>query len=82
MPSPSSERYRGDIDGLRAAVIREGGDFISAVDVMCDEQGCLTRLGDEARDITASDQVHPTEKASVFLVQGIIDRVLGTRAQQ
>jgi hypothetical protein len=83
MPPSSSERYRGDIDGLRAiAVMREGGEFISAVDVMCDEQGCLTRLGDEARDITVSDQVHLTEKASVFLVQGIIDRVLGTRAQQ
>jgi hypothetical protein len=62
---------------LREAVSREGGEFISALDVMCDDQGCLTRLGDEASDITASDQVHLTEKASVFLVQGIIDRVLG-----
>ena len=63
---------------LRDAVVPEGGEFISALDVMCDDQGCLTRLGDEARDITASDRVHLTEKASVFLVQGIIDRVLGT----
>jgi hypothetical protein len=62
---------------LREAVSREGGEFISALDVMCDDQGCLTRLGDEARDITASDQIHLTEKASVFLVKGIIDRVLG-----
>jgi hypothetical protein len=62
---------------LREAVSREGGEFISAGEVLCDEQGCLTRLGDAASDITASDQVHLTEKASVFLVQGIIDRVLG-----
>ena len=63
---------------LRDAVVRGGGEFISAADVFCNDEGCLTRLGDEARDITASDAVHLTEKASVFLVQGIIDRVLGT----
>jgi SGNH domain (fused to AT3 domains) len=63
---------------LREAVAREGGEFISVVDMMCDRQECLTRLGDAASDITVSDQVHLTEKASAFLVQGMIDRVLGT----
>jgi hypothetical protein len=67
---------------LREAVVAAGAEFISAADVLCDAQGCLTRLGDAASDITASDQVHLTEKASVFLVQGIIDRVLGTHAQR
>jgi hypothetical protein len=38
----------------------------------------LTRLGDTASDITASDGLHLTEKASVFLVQGIIDEALRT----
>jgi hypothetical protein len=33
--------------------------------------------GDSAKDITASDQVHLTEKGAVFLVQSIIDQVLG-----
>jgi hypothetical protein len=47
--------------------------------VLCNDEGCLTRLGDGASDITASDQVHLTEKASVFLVGEIIDRVLGAR---
>jgi peptidoglycan/LPS O-acetylase OafA/YrhL len=64
--------------GLREVVMRDGGEFVSAADVLCNGEGCLTRLGGEARDITASDQVHLTEKASAFLVQGIIDRVLGT----
>jgi hypothetical protein len=53
-----------------------GAEFISAWDVLCNEEGCLTRLGADASDITASDQVHLTEKASVFLVQAIIDRIL------
>jgi peptidoglycan/LPS O-acetylase OafA/YrhL len=82
IPARSTEAVvaRGTEMDLREAVLREGAEFISAADVLCNEQGCLTRLGDEARDITASDQVHLTEKASVFLVQGIIDRVLGTSA--
>jgi len=67
---------------LREAAIAEGAEFISAADVLCNAQGCLARLGDAASDITASDQVHLTEKASAFLVQGIIDRVLGSRAPQ
>jgi hypothetical protein len=69
---------RGVERDLREAAVAEGAEFISAADVLCNEQGCLTRLGDAASDITASDQVHLTEKASVFLVQGVIDRVLGT----
>ena len=82
IPARSSEASvpRAIDRDLRQAVVDGGGEFISVLDVMCDDQGCLTRLGDAARDITASDQVHLTEKASVFLVQGIIDRVLGPSA--
>jgi hypothetical protein len=69
-----------DIDTeLRRATTASGGEFISSGDVLCNEEGCLTRLGDAASDITASDGLHLTEKASVFLLQGIIDRVLATR---
>jgi peptidoglycan/LPS O-acetylase OafA/YrhL len=68
-----------DIDTeLRRAATAADGEFISAGEVLCNEQGCLARLGDEARDITASDQVHLTEKASDFLIAAIIDRILGT----
>jgi peptidoglycan/LPS O-acetylase OafA/YrhL len=81
IPARSTEAVvpRGIDRDLRAAVVRGGGEYISAVDVLCNDEGCLTRLGDTANDITASDQVHLTEKASVFLVQAVIDRVLGTR---
>jgi hypothetical protein len=70
-----------DIDTeLREGAEAGGGEFTSAGEVLCNKQGCLTRLGDAASDVTASDGVHLTEKASVFLVQGIIDRVFGTSA--
>ena len=82
IPARSNEAVlaRGIERDLREAAGAEGAEFISAADVLCNAQGCLARLGEAASDITASDQVHLTEKASVFLVQGIIDRVLGSRA--
>jgi hypothetical protein len=61
---------------MRDALVPRGAAYISARDVLCNEEGCLTRLGDEASDITASDQVHLTEKGSVFLIQSVIDRIL------
>ena len=62
---------------MRARLEPLGAEFISASDVFCNAQGCLTRIGDAAADITVSDQVHITEKASIFLIASIIDRVLG-----
>ncbi len=65
---------------LRAKLVASGADFISASDVMCDADGCLTRLGGSAGDISASDQVHLTEKGSEFLINSIVDRLLGEQA--
>jgi peptidoglycan/LPS O-acetylase OafA/YrhL len=64
---------------MRAALLPQGAEFISARDTLCNERGCLTRIGEAASDITASDQAHLTEKGSIFLVQSIIDQVLGER---
>jgi len=65
---------------MRAALVPLGAEFISAWDVLCSPGGCLTRVSDNASDLTASDQAHLTEKGSIFLVEAIIDRVLGARA--
>jgi len=65
---------------MRAKLEPLGAHFISASDVFCNAEGCLTRIGDTANDISVSDQVHVTEKGSVFLIQSIIDQVLGGRA--
>jgi hypothetical protein len=71
---------RAEPDGSGAALRRKlvplGAEFISVWDAMCNADGCLPRIGDSAKDISASDQVHLTEKGSVFLVQSIIDEVL------
>jgi peptidoglycan/LPS O-acetylase OafA/YrhL len=66
---PSEARLREKLTPL-------GAEFISAWDTLCNADGCLTRIGDTAKDISASDQVHLTEKGSIFLIQSIIGRVL------
>ncbi|MCA6119835.1 acyltransferase [Bradyrhizobium sp. WSM 1738] len=65
---------------MRARLEPLGAEFISASDILCNAEGCLTRIGDAAGDLTASDQVHLTENGSVFLVESIIDRLLGGEA--
>ena len=62
---------------MRARLVPLGAEFISASDTFCNEEGCLTRTGDSAGDITVSDQVHLTEKGSEYLIAAVIDRVLG-----
>jgi peptidoglycan/LPS O-acetylase OafA/YrhL len=62
---------------MRAKLVPLGAEFISASDALCNEDGCVTRTGDSAADISTSDQVHLTEKGSEFLVNAIIDRLLG-----
>jgi peptidoglycan/LPS O-acetylase OafA/YrhL len=77
-----SNRAEPDLSGaaVRAKLAALGVDYISVWDTLCNTDGCLTRIGDTAGDIVASDQVHLTEKGSEFLVHAIIDRVLGEQA--
>jgi peptidoglycan/LPS O-acetylase OafA/YrhL len=65
---------------MRAALLPRGAEFISAWDRLCNADGCLTRVGDEASDILVSDQVHLTEKGSIALVDSIIDALLKPQA--
>ena len=76
-----SDRAEADSSGarLREKLVPLGAEFISVWDTLCNADGCLARIGDTAKDISASDQVHLTEKASVFLMQSIIDQVLRGR---
>src|ERR1700681_1983534 len=77
-----STRAEADRSGetLREKLVPLRAEYISVWDAMCDADGCLTRIGEAASDITASDQVHLTEKGSVFLIGSIMDRLLGERA--
>jgi hypothetical protein len=74
--SPSAAQSSAYDAVMRARLEPLGAEFISASDVFCNAQGCLTRIGDAAADIAVSDQVHITEKGSIFLIASIIDRLL------
>ena len=77
------KRWKGAVSSnwydevMSARLVPAGAEFISAWEALCNADGCLTRTGDSAGDISASDQVHLTEKGSVYLTGAIIDRVLG-----
>jgi peptidoglycan/LPS O-acetylase OafA/YrhL len=71
---PSRMKYglqlRSALDrNLRERSRVAGALYVSPIDLMCDEEGCLTRVGDNNKDITAWDDVHLTVAGSIYLVE-------------
>jgi hypothetical protein len=48
-----------------------GATYFSAYKVFCNDDGCLTRLGDSASDVTAVDEAHLSPIGSKFLASNI-----------
>ena len=40
---------------------------------MCNDDGCLTRVGNQSKDITSADSFHLTPAASVFLINRLFE---------
>jgi peptidoglycan/LPS O-acetylase OafA/YrhL len=78
IPVRSSERvYQTWNDAqMLSEMTKVGAEYISAWDVMCNADGCLTRLGEKPEDVVASDQHHLTESGSRFLIQSIKDQIM------
>jgi hypothetical protein len=53
---------------LSALATQLGVNYISAKNIMCNEDGCITRFGETGDTLTTFDGAHLTEMASVFLV--------------
>ena len=67
----------GDDDDLMQRLSEaEGVEYISAWRVLCNGEGCLTRVGPTADDIIQTDAIHLSEAGSRFLVQSIAPRLL------
>lgn len=49
--------------------------YISALDIMCNGDGCLTRIGRQLTDLTAIDFAHLTKAASEYLGARFSDRL-------
>jgi peptidoglycan/LPS O-acetylase OafA/YrhL len=48
-----------------------GVEYLSAWRVLCDQEGCLTRVGPKAQDVVTTDIVHLSDAGSNFLLRGI-----------
>jgi peptidoglycan/LPS O-acetylase OafA/YrhL len=48
-----------------------GVEYISAWRVLCDPQGCITRVGPKAEDVVTTDIVHLSDAGSNFLLERI-----------
>lgn len=58
-----------ELDGLLAEVARQlNVSYISPIQILCNGDGCITRLGETVDTLTAYDHVHLTSKGSQFLV--------------
>jgi len=56
---------------MRAFSQAAGVEYISAWRVLCDADGCLTRVGPAAEDVVTTDIVHLSDAGSKFLVRHI-----------
>jgi peptidoglycan/LPS O-acetylase OafA/YrhL len=52
---------------VRAAVVANGGRYLSARQVLCNVHGCLTRIGEDPADLTTWDYGHLTTAGARFL---------------
>jgi peptidoglycan/LPS O-acetylase OafA/YrhL len=48
-----------------------GVEYISAWHALCNSEGCMTRVGPAANDVTTTDKVHLSDAGSNFLIEGI-----------
>jgi hypothetical protein len=58
-------------DRMEKDVPSMGATYFSAYKVFCNDDGCLTRLGDSASDVTAVDEAHLSPIGSKFLASNI-----------
>ena len=53
---------------------RLGVEFMSVYDILCNDQGCLTRLSEDDHEVTASDSEHLTPHAAEYVMRKIFQR--------
>ncbi len=63
-------------EALKSGLESHGVKYISALKEMCNEQGCITRVGDGVKDLSAADWGHLTPASSTYLVDKIKDQLL------
>jgi hypothetical protein len=74
----SNDDWTRPFDGfLEAQAKRGGGDFMSVRRLMCNDNGCLTRLGSDGSSMISYDTGHLTYPASIMVAEQILKTVPG-----
>ena len=60
---------------LQEIAARFGVTFISLYDALCDEKGCLVRLGDSEKDIIQPDLTHFSAEGSAYVISHVTDQI-------
>ncbi|MGX9946354.1 acyltransferase family protein [Bradyrhizobium sp. BTAi1] len=75
----SNDEWTHGRDALFRELTRELGiDYISVRDVFCNDEGCLSRIGPGASQLTAFDPGHLTVPGAIFLAGHTIGDLLGS----
>lgn len=79
----SNDEWTRGRDALLGALSGELGiNYISVRNVFCNDDGCLTRIGSNAQELTAFDPGHLTVPGSIFLVEHTLDEILNAGARR
>jgi hypothetical protein len=57
-----------------------GVSYISAYDALCNEDGCLARLGYAAKDIVQFDKTHLTPAGSWYFISRVADQIFDCKS--
>jgi hypothetical protein len=72
-----NDKWNPSIDKFLEAKARQLEiEYISPLRIMCDESGCLARIGDDGSELTAFDAGHLTVPGSIFLSRAILPALL------
>ncbi|UFZ04405.1 acyltransferase [Bradyrhizobium ontarionense] len=78
----SNDEWTRGRDALFRELTRELAiDYISVRDVFCNVEGCLSRIGPGASQLTAFDPGHLTVPGAIFLASRTLDALLGPPRQ-
>ncbi|MDR5854145.1 acyltransferase family protein [Caballeronia sp. LZ062] len=64
---------------LREAVKASGVEYISLLDLLCNQSGCLTRVGSQATDLTAIDFGHLSLAGARYVAQKMAGEILPSK---
>jgi hypothetical protein len=71
-----AELYDSTDKLLHELSVQEGVIYVSAIDNLCEQGRCISRVGDSPTDWIATDEVHLSKAGSEFFVARALSRII------